>query len=202
MLKHVWPRGTTTELQTVLGALNSAVLFIGMNNSGTVQPIVAVERTVFYRERAAGMYSPIPYAIAQVSFTRDLYQLSLQATVVSKHNNTCSQMVTEIPYVFFQSVFYAIIVYPMMGFQLTAAKFFWFLFISFFTFLYFTYYGMMTVAITPNLQIASIFGSAFYGIFNLFSGLHLLTRPFNLLHKHVWRWDTKEIIRYIWNLPC
>jgi len=27
---------------------------------------VAIERTVFYRERAAGMYSAIPYALAQV----------------------------------------------------------------------------------------------------------------------------------------
>lgn len=45
----------------------AAVLFVGFENSVTVQPVVAVERTVFYRERAAGMYSAIPYALAQVS---------------------------------------------------------------------------------------------------------------------------------------
>lgn len=44
----------------------AAVLFVGINNCSTVQPIVAVERTVFYRERAAGMYSALPYALAQV----------------------------------------------------------------------------------------------------------------------------------------
>lgn len=45
----------------------AAVLFVGINNATTVQPVVATERTVFYREMAAGMYSPVPYAMAQVS---------------------------------------------------------------------------------------------------------------------------------------
>lgn len=49
-----------------MGALYAAVLFLGVNNASSVQPIVAVERSVFYRERAAGMYSPLPYAMAQV----------------------------------------------------------------------------------------------------------------------------------------
>jgi hypothetical protein len=44
----------------------AAVIFVGINNCQTVQPIVAIERTVFYRERAAGMYAPLPYALAQV----------------------------------------------------------------------------------------------------------------------------------------
>jgi len=44
----------------------AAVLFLGVNNSANVQPVVAIERTIFYREQAAGMYSAIPYAIAQV----------------------------------------------------------------------------------------------------------------------------------------
>ena len=43
-----------------------ASLFIGIQNAALVQPVVAVERTVFYRERAARMYSALPYAIAQV----------------------------------------------------------------------------------------------------------------------------------------
>lgn len=49
-----------------MGALYAAVLFMGVNNAASVQPIVSVERTVFYRERAAGMYGPLPYALAQV----------------------------------------------------------------------------------------------------------------------------------------
>ena len=48
------------------GALYSVVLFLGAINTNSVQPIVAVERTAFYRERAAGMYSSLPYALSQV----------------------------------------------------------------------------------------------------------------------------------------
>jgi hypothetical protein len=44
-----------------------AVLFLGISNSSSVQPVVEVERTVFYREKAAGMYSAIPHAFGQVT---------------------------------------------------------------------------------------------------------------------------------------
>lgn len=53
----------------LLGAMYAAVLFLGATNATSVQSIVAIERTVFYRERAAGMYSPLPYAFAQVTST-------------------------------------------------------------------------------------------------------------------------------------
>jgi len=43
------------------------VFFLGFQNASSVLPVVAVERTVYYRERAAGMYSAIPYAFGQVS---------------------------------------------------------------------------------------------------------------------------------------
>ena len=50
-----------------MGSMYAAVTFIGVQNGASVQPIIAVERTVFYRERAAGMYSALPYALAQVN---------------------------------------------------------------------------------------------------------------------------------------
>lgn len=50
-----------------MGSMYAAVLFLGVQNSSAVQPVVAVERTVFYRERAAGMYSALPYAFGQVT---------------------------------------------------------------------------------------------------------------------------------------
>ncbi|MBA0761218.1 hypothetical protein Gotri_023896 [Gossypium trilobum] len=140
-------RDTSSDLTMIIGAMYAAVFFVGINNCSTVQPIVAIERTVFYRERAAGMYSALPYALAQV--------------------------LCEVPYILFQTTYYTLIVYAMVGFQWTAAKFFWFYFISFFSFLYFTYYGMMTVSITPNHQIAAILAAAFYAIFNLFSGFYI-----------------------------
>ncbi|KAF9615291.1 hypothetical protein IFM89_022618 [Coptis chinensis] len=143
-------RDSSADLTIIIGAMYASVLFVGINNCSTVQPVVAIERTVFYRERAAGMYSALPYAIAQV--------------------------ICEIPYVFIQTIYYTLIVYAMVSFQWEVEKFFWFFFVTFFSFLYFTYYGMMTVSITPNHQVASIFAAAFYALFNLFSGF-FIPRP-------------------------
>ncbi|GAB2293475.1 ABC transporter G member 42 [Dionaea muscipula] len=157
-----WRAGTkrenATDLTMMIGAMYVAVLFIGVNNCFTVQPIVSVERTVFYRERAAGMYSALPYAIAQI--------------------------IAEIPYIFVQTTYYSVIVYGMVCFQWTAAKFIWFFFISFISFLYFTYYGMMTVSITPNHEVAAIFASAFFALFTLFSGFFI---PRQRIRKW-WMW--------------
>ena len=83
------------------------------------------------------------------------------------------QVIVEIPFVLTQSSYYTLIVYAMIMFKWTAKKFFWFFFVNFSTFLYFTYYGMMTVAITPNVQVAAILAAAFYSLFNLFSGFYI-----------------------------
>ncbi|EEC71063.1 hypothetical protein OsI_02808 [Oryza sativa Indica Group] len=156
--------GKSQDLFNAMGSMYSAVLFIGVLNSQSVQPVVSVERTVFYRERAAGMYSAFPYAFGQVAI--------------------------EFPYTLVQSIIYGIIVYSMIGFKWTAAKFFWYLFFMFFTFLYFTFYGMMAVGLTPSYHVASIVSSAFYGIWNLFSGF-IIPRPKVPIW---WRW-------YCWICP-
>lgn len=83
------------------------------------------------------------------------------------------QVFIELPFVLFQTTYYSLIVYSMVSFEWKVEKFFWFFFVSYFSFLYFTFYGMMTVSITPNHQVASIFAAAFYGIFNLFSGFFI-----------------------------
>lgn len=49
-----------------VGSIYSAVMFIGVQNSQMIQPVVDIERMVFYRERSAGMYSALPYAFGQV----------------------------------------------------------------------------------------------------------------------------------------
>lgn len=59
-------RGKKQDLYNAMGSMYNAVLFLGIQNAASVQPVVAIERTVFYRERAAGMYSAFPYAFAQV----------------------------------------------------------------------------------------------------------------------------------------
>jgi energy-coupling factor transporter ATP-binding protein EcfA2/ABC-type multidrug transport system permease subunit len=157
-------RGKQQDLLNIMGSMYCAVLFLGVSNSSSVQPVVEVERTVFYREKAAGMYSAIPYALGQVAI--------------------------EVPYVFIQCVIYAILVYSMISFEWTAAKFFWFFFFMFFTFLYYTYFGMMTVAITPNYHIGAIVSAAFYSLWNLFCGF-IIPRPKMPIW---WRW-------YYWATP-
>ncbi|KAF4347920.1 pleiotropic drug resistance protein 1 [Cannabis sativa] len=147
-----------------MGSMYSAVFFIGMQNAASVQPVVSIERTVFYRERAAGMYSAFPYTFGQV--------------------------VVEIPYIFFQAAVYCLIVYAMIGYEWTAAKFFWYLFYTFFAMLYFTFYGMMCVGVTPNHHIASIVSSAFYGLWNIFAGFIVPRTRIPIW----WRW-------YYWACP-
>jgi hypothetical protein len=75
-----------------------------------------------------------------------------------------------------QALIYGVLVYSMIGFEWTVAKFLWYLFFMYFTLLYFTFYGMMAVGLTPNESIAAIISSAFYNIWNLFSG-YLIPRP-------------------------
>ncbi|KAL8118570.1 pleiotropic drug resistance protein 1-like [Apium graveolens] len=152
------------DLFNAMGSMYAACLFLGYQNSSSVQPVVAVERTVFYRERAAGMYSALPYAFAQV--------------------------LVEIPYIAIQAVVYGLVVYSMTGMEWTVAKFFWYVFFMFFTFMYFTLCGMMTVALTPNVEVATIFAAAFYGLWNLFSGF-IIARPSMPVW---WRW-------YSWICP-
>lgn len=68
-LVHSHPicRETIQDINNIMGALYTATLFLGFGNATTVGPVVAIERTVFYRERGAGMYSALAYAVAQVS---------------------------------------------------------------------------------------------------------------------------------------
>ncbi|KAG5551931.1 hypothetical protein RHGRI_010140 [Rhododendron griersonianum] len=137
-------RESRQDLFNAMGSMFAAVLFLGIQNATSVQPVVGIERTVFYRERAAGMYSALPYAFGQV--------------------------VIEIPYIFVQTVTYGVITYAMIGFEWTAAKFLWYIFFMYFTLLYYTFYGMMAVAVTPNHHIATIVSTAFYMIWMVFSG--------------------------------
>lgn len=127
-----------------MGSMYSAVLFIGITNSTAVQPVVAVERSVSYRERAAGMYAALPFAFAQVTI--------------------------EFPYVFAQSIIYSGIFYSMASFEWDVIKCGWYLFFMYFTLLYFTFFGMMIISVSPNHNVAAILGAPFFMLWNLFSG--------------------------------
>ncbi|MQM16819.1 hypothetical protein Taro_049778 [Colocasia esculenta] len=157
-----WNKGQKTQKQqdlfNLMGAIYGAIFFLGATNATTVQPVVAIERTVFYRERAAGMYSALSYAFAQVSI--------------------------EMIYIAAQTLLYSLLLFAMIGFGWHEDKFFWFVFFVFMCFVYFALYGMMIVALTPNYYIAAIVMSFFFSFWNLFSGF-LIFRP---LIPIWWRW--------------
>ncbi|XP_058209583.1 pleiotropic drug resistance protein 2-like isoform X2 [Rhododendron vialii] len=146
------------DLINLLGAMYAAVLFLGATNASSVQAIVVIERTVFYRERAAGMYSALPYAFSQVAI--------------------------EVVYVTIQTLVYFLVLYSMIGFEWKVVKVLWFYYYILMCFIYFTMYGMMVVALTPGVQIAAIVMSFFLSFWNLFSGF-LIPRPQIPIW---WRW--------------
>lgn len=80
------------------------------------------------------------------------------------------QVVIEIPHLFIQTLIYGITVYAMIGFEWSIAKLFWYLYFMYFTLLYFTLYGIVSVTATPDESIASILSSLVYGLWSLFSG--------------------------------
>ena len=55
------------DLINLLGAMYAVVLSLGALNASAVQSVVVIERTVFYREKATGTYSALPYAFSQVT---------------------------------------------------------------------------------------------------------------------------------------
>ncbi|KAK6157910.1 hypothetical protein DH2020_012158 [Rehmannia glutinosa] len=143
-----WDQGKKIQNQqsllTLLGAMYSSIIFCGINNSSSVLQYISTERPVFYRERFAGMYASWAYSAAQV--------------------------IIEVPYVFAQALAFTVITYPMIGYYWSAHKVFLYFYCMFCTLLYYTYLGMLLIAITPSFPIAAILQSAFYTTFNLFAG--------------------------------
>lgn len=157
-----WQKGknidSQQDLYNLLGATYAATFFLGASNCITVQPVVSIERAVFYREKAAGMYSPLSYAFAQ----------------------TC----VEVIYTILQGILYTVIIYAMIGYDWKADKFFYFLFFITASFNYFTLFGMMLVACTPSALLANILITFALPLWNLFAGF-LIVRPAIPIW---WRW--------------
>ncbi|RLN35818.1 hypothetical protein C2845_PM03G28940 [Panicum miliaceum] len=115
-------------------------------------------RVIFYREKFSGMYSSMAYVIAQIA--------------------------VEIPYIFIQVFIFSATVYPMVGFELTVTKFFWFVLYMRLSFIDFTLYGMMVVALTPNEEIAGALSFCIYMIWNIFAGFIVPRKMMPIW----WRW--------------
>jgi len=137
-------RSTEKAILRIIASQYWAAIIVGFVNSATIQPITAIERPVFYRERAAGFYNTIAYAVAQ-------------GTV-------------ETPFAFVQCLIYVPLTYFIIGFEYSAAKFFWYFLFVFVTLLYYTFYGLMAVVLSPSIQLSSVASTLFYAIWSLFAG--------------------------------
>ncbi|KAH7835709.1 hypothetical protein Vadar_029098 [Vaccinium darrowii] len=172
-----WDKGTKIDNQqslfNVLGAIATVVFFTGVNNCSSVLPYVSTERSVLYRERFAGMYASWAYALAQVTI--------------------------EVPYLFLQAMVVVIITYPMVGFYWSTVKVFWYFYALFCTMTYYTFLGMLLIAVTPSFPVAAVLQSPFFTMFNLFAGFFIPQPEKNLSginhrggRRALLRWWTKE----------
>jgi hypothetical protein len=81
-----------------------------------------------------------------------------------------AQVLVEVPYSVIQALLYGVITYALICFEWTAAKFWYYILFTVLVILFFTYYGEMAVAISPNPQLAAIMSSAVYSIWFIFAG--------------------------------
>uniref|UniRef100_A0A803MQJ2 ABC transporter domain-containing protein n=1 Tax=Chenopodium quinoa TaxID=63459 RepID=A0A803MQJ2_CHEQI len=139
-------RAKQQDLMNLFEIMFSTILFLGGTSALNVQAVVASERAIFYREKAARMYSALPFTLAQLAI--------------------------EAIYVAIVNFVYCLLLYSMIGFEWTIGKFFYFYFI-FMSFTYYTMFGMMLVSLTPRQEISAIFLTLFATLWNLFAGFFL-----------------------------
>lgn len=101
------------------------------------------------------------------------------------------QVAIETTYVVIQTVLYGVLLYVMIGFEWDAGKFFWFIYYMLMSFIYFTLYGMMVVALTPGHQLAAIAMAFFLSFWNLFSGFLIPRQVSYLKLDHLFYSDFK-----------
>ena len=80
------------------------------------------------------------------------------------------QVAVEIPYIFFQAVIFTTITYPVIGFYWSAYKVFWYFYTMFSMLLFYSYFGMLFVSLTPTYLVASVLSAFSYTMLNLFAG--------------------------------
>ncbi|TYI73728.1 hypothetical protein E1A91_D07G149400v1 [Gossypium mustelinum] len=150
----LWNKGqkldNDQDLFNIMGSTYVFMVCIGASNLFSALPIITSQRTIEYRERFVGMYSSKVHSLAQV--------------------------IIEIPYVFLEATLFLIISYPTVNLYGSAFKVSWYCYNIFCTLLTYKYMGMAIVSLSPTYQMASVFGSYWIMIVNLFSGF-LIPQP-------------------------
>ncbi|KAG2494736.1 hypothetical protein HYH03_007248, partial [Edaphochlamys debaryana] len=141
---------TELDLFNTIGCLFCSMLFLPMTNMLMVMPQVEVQRAVFYREKASGMYAPWVFAAAQI--------------------------LAEFPFLIGQIILYVGILYPTVHFMFDGPKFGWFLLYTILDVLAFTYMGMGAINLSKNMPSAIAGASLLLMLWNLFCGF-LIPRP-------------------------
>lgn len=131
-------------IQNVLGLMFSLAIFNGMFNCMTVMPVIFGERIVYYRHRAASMYNPWTLSFAQG--------------------------LVEIPYLLVQAITMVVMVYWMVGFQVSAWKFFYFLLMFFLSVTLYTFLGQCLVIACPNQLLAQLLAAFLNQMWTIFNG--------------------------------
>lgn len=85
-----------------------------------------------------------------------------------------SQIIAEVPYIFFQTGIFIMVTYPMVEYYGSVYKIFCYFYMMFCSLLYYNYLGMLLMLLTPNYMVAAILSSASHTMLNLFSGFFIL----------------------------
>ncbi|CAI5728225.1 unnamed protein product, partial [Peronospora destructor] len=137
--------GSYAGINSGMGMLFSTTSFIGFISFTSVVPIASEDRLAFYRERASQTYNALWYFVA--------------STVV------------EIPYVFFGTMLFTAVYFPMVGFTGAATFFAYWVHLSMHV-LWQVYFGQLMSYLLPTVEVATIFGVLLEMIFFLFSGFN------------------------------
>ncbi|KAG2484025.1 hypothetical protein HYH03_017115 [Edaphochlamys debaryana] len=149
---------TELDLFNTIGCLFCSMLFLPMTNMLMIMPQVEIQRAVFYREKAAGMYAPWVFAAAQI--------------------------LAELPFLICQVILYVGILYPTVHFMFDGPKFGWFLLYVMLDVLAFTYMGMGAMNLSKNMPIAIAGASLLLMLWDLFCGF-LIPRP-GMKDYYIW----------------
>jgi len=119
-------------------------VFVGVVNQNTCLGVMLNERAVFYREKAAGMYSTWTY-------------------------NAAAGLV-ELPYLAFNALLFCCILYFMVGLRATAASFGYYVLCFALYSSMATFFGQLLAMISPNSATANVLSPLFVSIWSMFCG--------------------------------
>ncbi|PNW70640.1 hypothetical protein CHLRE_17g728400v5 [Chlamydomonas reinhardtii] len=136
--------GSDVGVLDLLGVIYTSSLFLPLINTLMVMAVVEAERVVFYRERAAHMYSTAVFAAAQG--------------------------LAELPPLLLQSLLYTVPLYAAVHLAFTAAKAAWFWLFVFLGLTVCTAAGGGVMNLSPSLPAAVAAAGALVMLWNVFCG--------------------------------